>query len=163
MPEPDDFEKIDQIVEIARILSRIPTGNPAKPYMGTPAPIRASWATELYEDFGLRVHPDLAKKEMVRVQTPMGNNGPVQSVTKGTPARGGGADPMVTAMKQAHVVLMEYLRETDPVMAQRVAEAQTDPTKGAIVLNDIARNHPEIKAKIEELQQQYAAKAAAEQ
>ena len=69
MPEPDDFEKIDQIVEIARILSRIPTGNPAKPYMGTPAPIRASWATELYEDFGLRVHPDLAKKEMVRVQT----------------------------------------------------------------------------------------------
>lgn len=154
-----DFDRVDQILAISRVLSRIPTGNPQRPYMGTPAPILASWATELHDDFGVRVHHDLAPKELVRVSSPLGNNGPVQAVTKGTPARVGD-NPEVERMQAAHQVLMEWLHENDPDMARRVQEAQTDPGKAMILLQEITSSYPDLVAKINELNAQVAAETA---
>lgn len=146
-----DFDRADQILAISRVLMRVPTGQKSRPYMGTPASILASWATELHDDFGVRIHEDLATKELVRVQSPAGNHGPVQAVTKGTPARVAGENPDVKRMQSAHSALMDWLREKDPEMAMRVEKAQTDPTMAAIVLNEIRTEHPEVWEKGQEI------------
>jgi hypothetical protein len=101
----------------------------------------AGWATELYEDFGVRVHQDLAKKELVRLKTPLGNHGPVQAVMKGSlPA----ADDSVRRYQSAHAELMDWLRTDLPDLAAEVEAAQHDPTLAAIVLNKIRTEHPEV-------------------
>lgn len=146
-----DFERADQIVAISRVLSRIPTGNKSRPYMGTPAPILGMWATELHDEFGVRVHEDLAKKELVRLKTPMGNNGPVQAVTKGTPARVD-INPDVQRMRKARELLMDWLRANMPDLAQRVQDAENDPdpTAHVVLLNDIRTQHPQVWEKGQE-------------
>lgn len=146
-----DYERLDGIAAIARVISRIPTGNKTRPYMGTPAAVLGIWATELYDDFGVRVHDDLATHELVRVDDRLGNHSPVQKVTKGTPARVGAANPEVKRMQKAHELLMEWLRERDPQMAERVEAAQNDPVKAAVVLGDIRRDHPEVWQKGQEI------------
>lgn len=151
-----DFERADQIVAISRVLSRIPTGNKSRPYMGTPAAIIASWATELHDDYGVRIHEGLARKELVRVKSQAGNHGPVQSVTKSTPARVGAPNPEVQRMQSAHAMLMDWLREKDPALAAQVeraneAAARGDQTLAAIALNDIRTKHPEVWEKGQEI------------
>lgn len=151
-----DFDRADQILAIARVLSRIPTGQKSRPYMGTPAPLLAPWATELYDDYGVRIHPDLAKKELVRVKSPAGNHGPVQAVSRNTPARAAAPNPEVQRMESAHAAMMEWLEAKDPKMAARVRQANEarergDTTLAAIVLNDIRTEHPEVWEKGQEI------------
>lgn len=146
-----DMERLDGIAAIAQVISRIPTGNKQRPYMGTPAAVLGMWATELYDDLGVRVHPELATHELVRVDQRLGNHSPVQKVTKGTPARVGDNNPEVKRMQQAHDTLMDWLREHDPALADRVAAAQNDPVKAAILLGDIRRENPEIWEKGQEI------------
>ncbi|MHA0288261.1 hypothetical protein ACXYX3_17650 [Mycobacterium sp. C3-094] len=147
----DIDDRADQILAIGRVLTRMPTGNKERPYVGIPAPIIGMWATELHDKFGLRVHEDLATEELVRVKTQMGNNGPVQAVTKGTPARVGDQNPDVERMAQARELMMDFLRTHDPALAERVKRAETDPELQAIVLNDIVKKHPEVWEKSQEL------------
>lgn len=141
----------DQILAIARVLAQIPTGNPSRPYVGVPAPSLPIWAQELYDDFGVRVHPELATHELVRVKSAMGNNGPVQKVTKGTPARVGDDNPVVERMKGLREELMDWMRQMQPDLAARYEAAGTDPEAHAILLNDIVKHYPDVKAKSEEL------------
>jgi hypothetical protein len=145
-----DMERAEQILAIARVLARMPTGNKSRPYMGTPAPIRAVWATELYDDFGVRVHEDLAKKELVRVPSPLGNNGPVQAVTKGAQPVTPNGDGM-ERMRSAHVLMMDWLHVNNPELAAEVEAAQNDPTLAAIVLNKIRTDYPAVWDKGQEL------------
>lgn len=150
-----DFDRLDGIAAVARVISRIPTGNKQRPHMGTPAAVLGMWATELYDDFGVRVHPDLATHELVRVDQRLGNHSPVQKVAKGTPARLG-ENPEVKRMQAAHSMLLDWMRSQDDhpelsVLADRVVAAQGDPVKSAVLLGDIRREHPEVWDKGQEL------------
>lgn len=146
-----DFDRADQILWIGQVLSRIPTGNKNRPYMGTPPPIIGMWATELHDEFGVRVHPELAKKELVRVQTAAGNHGPVQAVSRNTPAPRDGGPQVNKQMMHARAALLEWLKEQDPAMHQRVMDADGDMMKSALLLAEIQRDYPDIMTKGEEL------------
>ncbi|MEW5810258.1 MAG: hypothetical protein AB1925_12470 [Actinomycetota bacterium] len=156
MPDIDD--RANQILAIGRVLSRIPTGQKDR-YIGTPAPVIGMWATELHDELGVRVHEDLARKELVRVQSPLGNNGPVRAVTKDTPARVDD-DTDVQRMQHARELMFDFLRTHNPGLADRIERAQDDPELQAIVLNDIVKQHPEVWAKGQELVDQAMAEAA---
>lgn len=150
----DIDDRLEQITAISRVLMRMPTGQKSRPYVGVPAPILAGWATELHDDFGVRVHEDLAPKELVRIKSPMGNNGPVQSVTKGTPARvGDDNNPMVERMQSAREVLFDWLKQSNPDLYARYLRAKDDPTAYAILVNDITKEHPEVWEKGQEIMQ----------
>lgn len=158
-----DFDRAEQILAIAQILSRVPTGNPSSPmgeYMQTPPPIRGMWATELHDKFGVRVHPELAKAELVRVQTKAGNFGPVQEVTRNTPAPAAGAaagGPDVSRLKDAQKLLLDWMRaqgEVDPnlpKLADRIQRAQGKPQDAALLLAEIQRDYPEVWDKGQDL------------
>ena len=154
-----DFERADQILAIANLLSRIPTGNKNRPYQGLPAQVRPLWATELYDMFGVRYHPDLATHELVTLKTQMGANGPVQAFKKGEvpPPEQGGPDPQTVGMQSAHKLLMEWLHQFDPDLAARVESVQGDPVGSMIVQNEVKAEHPEVWAKAEELMAQVLA------
>ena len=159
-----DFDRAEQILALAQVLSRVPTGNPNSPmgeYMQTPPPIRGMWATELHDKFGVRVHPELAKAELVRVQTQAGNFGPVQEVTRNTPVRAGGGDPGpdVSRLKGAQKLLLDWMRSPEvaaedpklPVLADRIERAQGDGKAGALLLAEIRRDYPEVWDKGQDL------------
>lgn len=148
-----DMERADQILAVSRVLQRIPTGNKQRPYQQTPPPIIGMWATELVDKYGVRVHPELATEELVRVQSPAGNHGPVQSVTKNTPAPLGGG-PDVKRAEGARAALMTWLSENDPELARRIEAAQHDPMQSILLLAEIRREHPEVIAKGAELMAQ---------
>lgn len=151
-----DIERLNGIAAIAAVISRIPTGNKQRPYMGTPAAVLGMWATELYDDLGVRVHPELASHELVRVDERLGNHSPVQKVTKGTPARVGADNPEVKRMQTAHEMLLDWMRSQPDhpelaTLADRVVAAQGDPVKSAVLLGDIRSEHPEVWDKGQEL------------
>lgn len=151
-----DMERVDQIAAIGRLISRMPMDRDGTRYFNTPAPVIGVWATELHDKYGLRVHPDLATEELVRVESPAGNHGAVRSVTRNTPAPMGGG-PNVTHLQGARAALMGWLKQQDPELHGRVVAAQNDPMKSALLLAEIRRDHPEVLAKGEEMAAAYAA------
>jgi hypothetical protein len=153
-----DFDRADQILWIGQTISRLPTGNKDRPYMNTPPPIIGMWATELYEDFGVRVHPDLAKKELVRVASPAGNHGPIKAVSKNTPAPLDGGPDVQKTMQHARTLLLEWLADKDPELHRRIVAAEGDPMASALLLAEIQRDHPEVMAKGEEMLANVSAK-----
>ncbi|MCX2931415.1 hypothetical protein ORI20_14110 [Mycobacterium sp. CVI_P3] len=154
-----DMDRADQILAIGRTLSRIPMDPEGRRYYQTPAPIIGMWATELHDKYGMRVHPELAKEELVRVESPAGNHGPVRSVTRNTPAPMTGG-PSVKHMQDARTALLAWLQEKDPDLHRRVVAAENDPMKSNLLLAEIHREHPDVIAKGEELVATYVAESS---
>lgn len=111
-----DFEKLNQQVMLARALFFLP------------APGRGPVAEGLY-DLGVRVHPELATKE---IQT----SGPPGLVNH-SPRR------LVEIKSQQEC--MEFIRKFKPELAARIAAAKTPADKRA-VMADIRAKHPELIA-----------------
>ncbi|MGK2881087.1 MAG: hypothetical protein ACSLE6_09935 [Mycobacterium sp.] len=144
-----DLGRADQIAAIGRVISRIPTGNDNRPYYATPPPLIGYWATQLHDEFGVRVHAELAKKDLVRVKTGAGNFGPVEEVvaTGNATPPAGGPDDDVARMRGARADLLEWMRAQGPELAglaDRVVGAEGDAERTALVLAEIRRDHPEV-------------------
>lgn len=72
-----DLDELNEIKRLAELLGSMPPqeGSTQRINVGIPAK-RIQWATELVRDFGVRVHPELAKKTLVDDGPgPMGGNG----------------------------------------------------------------------------------------
>src|SRR5438445_9289723 len=60
-----DEQALVQVQMIANVISSMPPQQPGGPRIPIGKPKVAQWASELYSDFGVRVHPELAKKTVV--------------------------------------------------------------------------------------------------
>lgn len=133
MPDLDEVDQIKQLAELMRTMPpqqgstvRIPFGVEAK---------RVQWATELVRDFGVRVHPELAKKEM----TPTG------PAAVGSPGQQRAIDKIDLGF------LVQLLRDTEGVpgfaeLADEIEAAADDPEKKAALRDRIAQQYPDMVA-----------------
>lgn len=115
-----DFDKVGQCAELSKVLWFMP------------APARAQVAVGLY-DLGVRVHPELATKELV-AQGPAGM---------------GEHRKQRLAPIASREEFLAMVRHFDPVLADKIEAAQTDEQKRAVAAQ-IRLRHPEIIANAEQ-------------
>lgn len=76
-----DMDRLKQIQLVANAISSMPPQQPGLPRIPVARPKVAQWATELVDDYGVRVHTELAKKTLVTEPgSPLGNNAPQRAV-----------------------------------------------------------------------------------
>ncbi|OCB09220.1 hypothetical protein A5717_25945 [Mycolicibacterium porcinum] len=131
-----DLTEVDQIKQLADLMKTMPPqeGSTMRIPFGIEAK-RVQWATELVRDFGVRVHPDLAKKEM----TPAG------------PVSVGSAGNQRAIDKVDLGFLVTLLRGTEGVpgfaeLADEIEAAGDDPAKKAELRERISRQYPDMVA-----------------
>ncbi|MBU8830823.1 hypothetical protein [Mycolicibacterium goodii] len=131
-----DFDELDQIKQLADLMKTMP------PQKGSNVRIpfaveakRVQWATELVRDFGVRVHPELATKEMTAA-------GPVEV---GSP----GAQRAIDKIDLSF--LLKLLRETEGVpgfaeLADEIEAAGDDHERKAALRDRISQQYPDMVA-----------------
>lgn len=149
-----DMERLQQIQMIHQIISTLPPQKEGQPRIPLAPTKVQQWAPELYDDFGIRVHPDLAKKMIV--------------------SDGSGANAQLGNMAGKHVVdvvdldgILDLLRSHPDVpslahLADQIEDAMGDPEKEAALRASIGRTHPDVvatakamvaRAKVEDFEQ----------
>jgi hypothetical protein len=125
------MDHADQILAISRITAFAATGHPGRPYVPSFAKPMIPHNSQYWYECGLRFHPELATREPV--------SGPPSSAAQ------------QRNMGDAHAALMGWLKQQNPAMHDRVAAAQNDPMRKALLLAEIQREHPEIMTKGQEI------------
>lgn len=139
-----DFDELTNIKALADLMKSMP---PAKgSTMRIPFGIeskRIEWATELVRDYGVRVHPELAKKDIV-------SDGPMQYGN----VKLGGIDTTRSVDKLDLPALVDMLRSAAPnvpslaKLADDIEEvlASGDDAKRVALLEKIAKEQPDVVA-----------------
>lgn len=136
-----DLEKADQIMKLAELLSSMPPQQPNGPRIpfGIPAK-RVQWATELVNDYGVRVHDELATKEIVASDVPQSDAGSML---------GPNFTPRRAIDKLDAKFLLNLLRSAGNVpglvrLADELEAALGDPAAETAMLEKIAREQPDV-------------------
>lgn len=131
-----DMEKLHQIQMVAHVISTLPPQQPGQPRIPLAKPKIAQWATELVEDYGVRVHPELARKQLVD-ETP-GKTGVfnAQRVEDVVDMPG-----MLALLRGIGAGVPSLMKLADDIEA-----ALGDPDKEAELLDRIRREHPDVIA-----------------
>lgn len=134
-----DFERLNQIHQLAILLRSMPPQKPGGPRIPLPAPKLAQWATELVDKFGVRVHPELGSMELI--VDPVGDE------------RAGSLRPQRMVPRIDAGLLLTLLRDTADKtgvadlaeLADRIEAANTDDERKAVIA-DIDRENPGLIA-----------------
>jgi hypothetical protein len=133
-----DMERLQQIQMIAQIISTLPPQKPGGVRIPLAPAKTQQWAPELYDDFGIRVHAELAKKMIV--------------------SDGSGTNAQLGNMATKHVVdvvdlngILNLLRSHPDVpslaeLADQIQDALGDPEKEAALRAQIGKTHPDVVA-----------------
>lgn len=153
-----DLDKMNQIAMLAELLSSMPPQQPggARIPFGIPAK-RVQWATELVNDYGIRVHPELASKELVPVDTAQPNGAAAQLGPNFRPRRA--IDKIDTAF------LLDLLRSAGDVpglkrLADELQSTIGDPAAETALLQRIAQEQPDVVSTAKRLYEQHLAAQA---
>lgn len=125
-----DMEQLNDIRMIAQVISSLPPQQPGGPRIPLAPPKVTQWAAELYSDFGVRVHPELARKDVAGGESELGNFTSKQVVDRVD------AEHLLGLLKTSGVPSLV-------VLAERIEAAETDEQK-RLVLADIAREYPDV-------------------
>lgn len=157
-----DFEELSQITRLAELLASLPPQQPGGPRipLGIPAK-RVQWATELVRDYGVRVHPELASKQLI-VDTPVGAG------SAGTAAManlGPNFTPRRAIDKIDASFMIGLLRSAGPVpglvrLADELEAALGDPAAETALLEKISREQPDVVSTAAKKYKQYLAEQA---
>lgn len=142
-----DEARFKQIQMIANIISSMPPQQDGGPRIPLAPPMVAKWATELHDDYGMRVHPEHATKMLEMGDTDEGGNFTPKRVEN------------VLNLDDLH----DLLRSFDNVpglkkLADEIDEAKGDPTRESALRDYIRKAHPDVVATAEEIRRRAAAK-----
>lgn len=157
-----DFDELNHITQLAELLSSMPPQQPggARIQFGIPAK-RVQWATELVRDYGVRVHRDLAKKEMV--VTDAAAAAAVARAT-GKPTLPPDFMPRRAIDKIDAKFLLDLLRSAGEVpglvrLADELEQALGDPAAETAMLERISQQQPDVVSTARKLYEQHLATA----
>jgi uncharacterized protein YihD (DUF1040 family) len=139
------MEELDQIKKMAQLLASLPSNVENGPRVPLAAPMRTKWATELVREFGVRVHPDLATKQLVP-------DGPAAGLGAYAPQRKDDAldvDFVLKLLRESGVPKLVELA-TNVELALR----DPDPAKKDEVLAALRREYPDVVATARHLAKQ---------
>lgn len=154
-----DFDEMTQITRLAELLASMPAQQPGGPRIpfGIPAK-RVQWATELVRDYGVRVFPNLATKELV-VDTPAGA---AEAGVAAMANLGSNFTPRRAIDKLDASFMLNLLRSAGEVpglvrLADEIESALGDPAAETAVLEKISREQPDVIATATRQYRQYMA------
>lgn len=130
-----DIEELQGIQAIANVIASLPPQQPGGPRIPLAPPKVAQWAAELYRDFGMRIHPELAKKEIVASKDPLMGNFSPRTATDVVDMKG----------------LLDMLRTVPDVpelakLADEIEEATGDKAKEQVLIARIRKQYPDVIA-----------------
>lgn len=145
-----DFEQVEQIAKLAELMASMPPQQEGGPRIPFAIPqFRVKWATELVRDYGVRVHTDLARKEIVTEKAP----------TVGQAKMSANFAQRRAVDKIDAQFLLDLLRSTGDVpalqaLADEIQAVLGDPVRERQLLNRIADQNPDLIATARQLQDQ---------
>lgn len=142
MPDEENFKQIQMV---ANVISSLPSQHLGGPRIPLAPPMVAKWAAELVNDFGVRIHPELATKTLEMGDTDGAGNFTPKRVEDVVDLDG----------------LREVLRSFDNVpslkiLADMIDEAGDDSAKRAAVLQHIRNTNPDVIKSAEQIRKRAA-------